>query len=127
MNRFAHVCALIIVLTGPTCLAADTVLCGVDVLQRDGFRQLTGQGVGLITNHTGLTRDGVSTATLLHEASNVSLTALFSPEHGFEGKLDISKIDDTADQSTGLKIFSLYGKTRRPDSRNAKWCRHACL
>jgi uncharacterized protein YbbC (DUF1343 family) len=106
--------ATLIVLAGSVCCAADAVLCGVDVLQRDGFRQLSGQRVGLITNHTGLTRDGVSTVTLLHEAPGVSLTVLFSPEHGFEGKLDISKIGDAADQSTGLKIFSLYGKTRRP-------------
>ena len=114
MIRFVHVCSLIVLLTGAACSAADTVLCGVDVLQRDEFRQLADQRIGLITNHTGLNRDGVSTVTLLHEASNVSLTALFSPEHGFEGKLDISKIDDAADQSTGLKIFSLYGRTRRP-------------
>ncbi|MEO2026106.1 MAG: DUF1343 domain-containing protein [Fuerstiella sp.] len=114
MIRFEQVCATVVLLTGSVGLAADTVLCGVDVLQRDGFHQLAGQRIGLITNHTGLTRDGVSTVTLLHDAPNVSLTALFSPEHGFEGKLDISKIDDAADQSTGLKIFSLYGKTRRP-------------
>lgn len=104
----------VVLLTAFPSNAADNVLCGVDVLQRDGFRELAGQRIGLITNHTGLTRGGVNTVTLLHKAPNVSLTALFSPEHGFEGKLDVSKIDDAADQSTGLKIFSLYGKTRRP-------------
>jgi uncharacterized protein YbbC (DUF1343 family) len=114
MIRFVHLCVLLLPLTGATCFSADDVLCGVDVLRRDGFRQLTGQRIGLITNHTGLTHDGISTVSLLHDASEVSLTALFSPEHGFEGKLDITKIDDAADQSTGLKIFSLYGKTRRP-------------
>ncbi|MEO2017303.1 MAG: DUF1343 domain-containing protein [Fuerstiella sp.] len=114
MLRFEQICVIIVLLTGSVSFAADTVLCGVDVLQRDEFRQLAGQRIGLITNHTGLTCDGVSTVTLLHDAPNVSLIALFSPEHGFEGKLDISKIDDAADQSTGLKIFSLYGKTRRP-------------
>jgi uncharacterized protein YbbC (DUF1343 family) len=44
----------------------------------------------------------------------VQLAALFSPEHGFEGKLDVSKIGDTKDVSTGLKVHSLYGETRRP-------------
>jgi uncharacterized protein YbbC (DUF1343 family) len=42
------------------------------------------------------------------------LIALFSPEHGFEGKLDTSKISDAKDQQTGLKVYSLYGETRRP-------------
>ena len=33
-------------------------LCGIDVLARDGFKALQGKRVGLITNQTGLTRDG---------------------------------------------------------------------
>ncbi len=90
------------------------MLNGIDVLQRDGFAMLKGHKVGLITNHTGLNRDGVSTVKLLHEAPDVKLVTLFSPEHGFEGKLDVSKIGDQTDQSTGLKVFSLYGETRTP-------------
>jgi uncharacterized protein YbbC (DUF1343 family) len=90
------------------------VLTGIDALKRDGFRQLAGRKIGLITNHTGRTRDGETTVKLLHEAKNVQLAALFGPEHGFEGKLDISRIGDTKDQATGLKVFSLYGETRRP-------------
>src|SRR4029450_5947960 len=90
------------------------VLSGIDVLKRDGFRQLAGRKIGLITNHTGRSREGETTVKLLHEAKNLQLAVLFSPEHGFEGKLDISKIGDTQDQATGLKVFSLYGETRRP-------------
>jgi uncharacterized protein YbbC (DUF1343 family) len=40
--------------------------------------------------------------------------ALFSPEHGIEGKLEVANIGDARDPSTGLPIFSLYGKTRKP-------------
>lgn len=90
------------------------VLTGIDVLRRDNFRQLNGRKVGLITNHTGVARDGRSTVELFHEAKNLELTALFSPEHGFAGKLDVSKIGDTRDERTGLPVFSLYGETRRP-------------
>src|SRR4029077_16818177 len=90
------------------------VLTGIDVLKRDNFRQLAGRKIGLITNHTGRSREGETTVKLLHEAKNVQLAALFSPEHGFEGKLDVSKIGDTRDQTTGLKVFSLYGETRKP-------------
>lgn len=93
---------------------ATTVLTGIDVLKRDGFRQLAGRRVGLITNQTGISREGVSTARLLHEAENVELVALFSPEHGLEGKLEISRIADSRHDATGLDVFSLYGKTRRP-------------
>jgi uncharacterized protein YbbC (DUF1343 family)/CubicO group peptidase (beta-lactamase class C family) len=93
---------------------AGEVLTGIDVLVRDNFRPLAGRKVGLITNHTGRSRDGHSTVKLLHDAKEVELAVLFSPEHGFEGKLDISKVGDSQDQATGLKVFSLYGETRRP-------------
>lgn len=95
-------------------LAVRQVLTGIDVLQRDGFRQLAGRKVGLITNHTGRSRDGVSTVKLLHDASQLELVTLFSPEHGFAGKLDVSKIGDSQDATTGLKVVSLYGETRKP-------------
>ena len=91
-----------------------TTMCGIDVLARDGFRQLAGRKIGLITNHTGRSLQGESTVKLLHDARNVELVALFSPEHGFEGKLDIAKIGDSQDQGTGLKVHSLYGETRKP-------------
>ena len=94
--------------------SSQPVLNGIDVLQRDAFAALQGRRVGLITNHTGLSRDGVSTIRLLAEAKGVQLKALFSPEHGLEGKLDIPKIGDQQDAATGLKVFSLYGETRTP-------------
>ena len=90
------------------------VRTGIDVLASQEFRLLANQRVGLITNHTGRSTDGRSTAEILDAAPNVSLTALFSPEHGFEGKLDVSKIGDTQDEKTGIQVFSLYGETRRP-------------
>ncbi|MBC7966681.1 MAG: DUF1343 domain-containing protein, partial [Fuerstia sp.] len=49
-----------------------------------------------------------------HDAEGVTLKTLFSPEHGLEGKLDIPKIGDQQDATTGLKVFSLYGETRVP-------------
>ncbi len=90
------------------------VLPGLDVLQRDDFAPLAGRRVGLITNHTGVDRDGVSAIQLLHDAGNVDLAAVFSPEHGLEGILDVSKIGDTEHAATSVKVYSLYGKTRRP-------------
>tara|TARA_R110002111_G_scaffold256979_2_gene324544 strand:+ start:15367 stop:17712 length:2346 start_codon:yes stop_codon:yes gene_type:complete len=90
------------------------VLTGIDVLRQEQFQSLKGMKIGLITNHTGLSRDGQSTVQILNDAPDVQLVTLFSPEHGFAGKLDVSKIGDATDEKTGLKIFSLYGKTRAP-------------
>jgi len=93
---------------------SGSVLNGIDVLERDGFARLQGRKVGLITNQTGLNRTGRGTIRLLAEAQGVELRALFSPEHGLEGKLDIPKIGDQQEASTGLRVFSLYGETRTP-------------
>ncbi|QDT25196.1 Esterase EstB [Gimesia panareensis] len=94
--------------------ASLEVQTGIDVLKQEQFQSLKGMRIGLITNHTGLTRAGESTVQVLHDAPGVQLKTLFSPEHGFAGKLDVSKIGDSTDTKTGLKIFSLYGKTRTP-------------
>ena len=93
-------------------MKTDT-LNGIDVLQRDDFVSLRGQRVGLITNHTGLNRDGHATADLLHAHPNVRLTALFGPEHGIRGALDAS-VPDGQDARTGLPVYSLYGTRTRP-------------
>jgi uncharacterized protein YbbC (DUF1343 family) len=92
---------------------------GVDVLQRDGFKQLAGMRVGLVTNHTGRDHNGRQTIDVLREAPNVRLVALFAPEHGIRGALD-ENVSDSTDEKTGLPIYSLYGETRRPKPEQLK-------
>ncbi len=96
------------------------VLPGIDVLRRDQFRLLAGRRVGLITNHTGVSRNGTRTATLLHQAPQVKLVALFSPEHGLKGVEDRPNIPDAKDPELGLPVFSLYGTSRKPTAESLK-------
>ena len=102
----------------PTVSATRPVLAGIDVLERAEFRQLRGQRVGLITNQTGRNLSGMSTVEVLHKSPHVDLVALFSPEHGLEGKLELARIADSRDNQSGLKVFSLYGKTRVPTAES---------
>jgi uncharacterized protein YbbC (DUF1343 family)/CubicO group peptidase (beta-lactamase class C family) len=95
------------------------VLTGIDVLERDGFKQLNGLRLGLVTNQTGRDRAGRSTIDVLFKAPNVKLVALFSPEHGIRGLAD-EKVSDTKDEQTGLPIYSLYGDSRRPKPEQLK-------
>jgi uncharacterized protein YbbC (DUF1343 family)/CubicO group peptidase (beta-lactamase class C family) len=88
---------------------------GVDVLRAGGFAILRGKRVGLVTNHTGVARDGATTIDLLHDAKDVTLVRLFSPEHGIRGILDAA-VPSATDEKTGLTIYSLYGDTRRPNA-----------
>jgi uncharacterized protein YbbC (DUF1343 family) len=93
--------------------AAPPVLSGIDVLRAEGFARLKGKRLGLVTNHTGLARDGATTIDLLFNAPDVRLVSLFSPEHGIRGILD-ANVESTVDEKTKLPIHSLYGETRRP-------------
>ncbi len=86
---------------------------GVDVLVAADFAPLRGAKVGLITNQTGRTCDGKSDVDAFLATKACQLVALFSPEHGFAGALDQSKIAD-AQHSSGLVIHSLYGDVRKP-------------
>jgi uncharacterized protein YbbC (DUF1343 family) len=89
------------------------VLTGIDVLEADGFHELQGKRVALLTNQTGNDRAGKSTIDVLAHAPGVTLVSLFSPEHGIRGVLD-EKVPSGRDEATGLTIHSLYGDTRRP-------------
>ncbi|MEP6818602.1 MAG: exo-beta-N-acetylmuramidase NamZ domain-containing protein [bacterium] len=95
------------------------VLTGIDVLERDRFKQLAGLRIGLVTNQTGRDRSGRSTIDVLHNAPNVKLVTLFSPEHGIRGIAD-EKVSDAKDEQTGLPIYSLFGETRRPKAEQLK-------
>ena len=93
--------------------APGQTLTGIDVLEHDNFAALAGKHVGLITNQTGVDRNGRSTIDLLAHAPGMNLVALFSPEHGIRGTED-ANVDSSKDAATGLPVFSLYGATRRP-------------
>jgi uncharacterized protein YbbC (DUF1343 family) len=92
---------------------APATLTGIDVLEAQNFAPLAGKRVGLITNQTGIDRNGRSTIDLLAHAPGVKLVALFSPEHGIRGIVD-ERVSSTTDTATGLPIYSLYGDTLRP-------------
>ncbi len=97
----------------------DGVLTGIDMLRRTNFRELQESKVGLITNHTGLSREGGRTIDVLRSARGVKLVRLFSPEHGLHGKVD-EKVGHAVDRVSRLKVFSLYGDNRRPSDESLK-------
>jgi uncharacterized protein YbbC (DUF1343 family)/CubicO group peptidase (beta-lactamase class C family) len=103
----------------PPAPAVSDVRCGIDVLIARDFAPLKNKRVGLVTNHTGLARDGRSTIDVLHKAPGVQLIALFSPEHGIRGAVD-RPVADSKDEATGLPIYSLYGQTRKPTAESLR-------
>jgi len=86
---------------------------GLDVLVERKFQPLAGKRVGLITNQSGVDREGRRNVDLMRQAG-IAVAALFSPEHGIAGREDHPGIQDDTDPATGIKIYSLYGSTLRP-------------
>ena len=93
------------------------VVPGIEVLLSDSIHLLEGRRVGLVTNHTGIDRERVSSIDRLHDDPRVELIALYGPEHGIRGLAEAGEaIESGLDASTGLPIYSLYGaaSTRKP-------------
>ncbi len=71
--------------------------------------KLQGKRIGLMTNPTGVDHDLRSTIDIIHERYH--LTALYAVEHGIRGEAQAgAKVGTTVDPSTGVTVFSAYGK-----------------
>lgn len=98
--------------------ASAVVKTGLEVLVESDFAVLQGKRVGLVTNPTGVDRSLNSTVDILYNAPNVSLVALFGPEHGVRGDIQAGGyVAQSTDKKTGLPIYSLYGSTRKPTAK----------
>lgn len=98
------------------CAQGAKVKTGIEVLREDGFKILEGKRVGLTTNPTGVDSKLQSTIDILWQAENVNLVALYGPEHGVRGNVHAGDhVDNEVDKKTGLKMYSLYGKTKKPN------------
>jgi uncharacterized protein YbbC (DUF1343 family)/CubicO group peptidase (beta-lactamase class C family) len=101
------------VVAAPAAALARPVKSGLDVIAAQQFAPLKGLRVGLIANHSSRDAQGRRAIDLLRAAPGVQLTAIFSPEHGLDGKLD-QKIASGTEAGTGLPVYSLYGKALKP-------------
>ncbi len=97
------------------------VKLGIDVLVAENLNFVKDKNVGLITNPTGLNSQLKSTIDILYKNPDVNLVAIFGPEHGARGNVSAGdKVGDIIDEKTGIKIFSLYGKNRKPNPEMLK-------
>jgi uncharacterized protein YbbC (DUF1343 family) len=77
---------------------------------------LRGARVALVCNQASVDHRFHHVADLLHENSQINLTALFGPQHGIRGDVQDNMIETehSRDRETGLPIHSLYSETREP-------------
>ncbi|OON91945.1 MAG: hypothetical protein ATN34_02525 [Epulopiscium sp. Nele67-Bin002] len=88
------------------------VVLGIDRLD-EVINLFDGKRVGIVTNPTGVNSEFVSTIDLFYK--NTNLVALYSPEHGVRGNIQAGeKVETYIDEATGVKVYTLYGKSKRP-------------
>jgi uncharacterized protein YbbC (DUF1343 family) len=94
-------------------LPETAVKVGAQVLIENYLPELEGKRLGLVMNQTARVGSVHVLDTLL--ALNQNITALYAPEHGFRGQFGAGEvIKGGIDQQTGLPVYSLYGRTKKP-------------
>jgi len=120
MRAFLAIIFLCISIFSQGCINSSqsqpVVKVGAKVLLDEHLPELNNKRVGLVMNPTARVEGSHMLDTLL--SRDVNITALFAPEHGFRGNMGAGEtIKNGVDQATGLPVFSLYGKTRKPTPR----------
>lgn len=98
------------------------VKLGIDVLEEENFASLHPDPahplrIGIVANQSSLDSAGHRTIDLIAHQPGLKLAAIFSPEHGINGTLDTTSINNSKDAATGIPVYSVYGDTdsaRRP-------------
>ena len=79
------------------------------------LHHLQNKKVGVVGNQTSMITNTHLVDSLI--SLGIDLVKVFSPEHGFRGKEDAGAIiDDGIDSKTGIPIFSLHGKNKKPQA-----------
>ncbi|MGQ0841573.1 exo-beta-N-acetylmuramidase NamZ family protein [Actinokineospora sp.] len=84
---------------------------GADVLAAQGWRSLAGRKVGVVSNPTGVLRDGTHLVDSM-AAAQMRPVAVFGPEHGFRGTAQAGGSEgDYLDPRTQIPVYDAYGAT----------------
>jgi Uncharacterized protein conserved in bacteria len=100
-------------------LLRKPVRLGLEKILSEKKNLLKGARVGLICNQASVDHEYRHAADLFHEDGEISLTALFGPQHGIRGDVQDNMIETghSTDRHTGLPVYSLYSETREPTAQ----------
>ncbi len=92
-----------------------SVVLGNEILLQADTHLVEGRQVGLVTNHTGTDSEKEKIADKYMKDENVDLTALYTPEHGLDGKASAGEyVESYTHEEYDIPVYSLYGETRKP-------------
>lgn len=112
MKPSRTICALILAWSLSPCAAS--VQTGLDCVGAHPAL-FEGKRLGIIANHTAYNSRGTFIVDVFRAIPGAKVVALFSPEHGLYGTADAgASVETHTDPASGLPVYSLYGKTRKP-------------
>ncbi|GED32050.1 hypothetical protein BCE02nite_31910 [Brevibacillus centrosporus] len=109
--------SLILMLFPPGGSSANTsaIQLGSDVLFNQFHQVIEGKKVGIVTNQTGVNSKGISTIDLLRRDHSLTLSALFAPEYGLDGKGESKdQVKTYTHPVYGIPVYSISGVNRMP-------------
>jgi uncharacterized protein YbbC (DUF1343 family) len=91
-------------------------LTGLDRIDKFWPKDLRNTRVGLVVHPASIDRGLNHAALLLQKSKKFKLTTLYGPQHGILGQTQDNMIEweGFRDPATGVPVYSLYGKTRKP-------------
>ena len=100
---------------------SKSVRNGLDVLIEDYPNILKDKKIGLVTNHTGITKNLENNYKVFQKNPDIALEKIFAPEHGFFGEASAgAKVNYKNKNFKEVEIVSLYGKNRKPTKNMLK-------
>jgi len=89
---------------------------GLDLVEKLWPKDLRDARVGLVVHPASVDRRLDHATALFKESKKWRLSALFGPQHGILGQTQDNMIEweGFRDPGTGVPVYSLYGKTRKP-------------
>ncbi|RPI33044.1 MAG: DUF1343 domain-containing protein, partial [Nitrospiraceae bacterium] len=92
------------------------VKTGLDRFEKFWPKPLKKAKIGLLVHPASINRSYCHAADLFHKSGKCKLSVLFGPQHGIKGETQDNMIEweGFRDPMTGLPVYSLYGRTRKP-------------
>ena len=91
-------------------------LTGLDLIEKRWPKDLKGARVGLVVHPASVNSRLEHAVTVCVRSKKFKVTTLFGPQHGILGQTQDNMIEweGFRDPATGLPVYSLYGKARKP-------------
>jgi len=92
------------------------VKTGIDLIDKRWPAKFRSSNIGLLIHPASITNNFSHSADTCFSSNKFKVTALFGPQHGIRGETQDNMIEWNSfrDRKTGIPVYSLYGKTRKP-------------